>query len=357
MKQEHTTRLTKLHAWTGVALVIPLFFIALTGACLLHKDAIFVPADWRTAPPARSLTAIDAEIARLMLLPDLRMAELVKPARGMRAFHLVTNADGSLSYWRIGAVAAATSVPWRIRLENYVIEFHEHLLLGETGDIAVRIISPLAAVLIIVGFVLWWPLRRGWRSRDLLPRSAARPQLVRSHRAIAAAGSLLLITHAVTGALMANSPSIRAWLKPLTKPEATAIPAAATLGFQTGDAADAIAALRRVFDRGDISQLSPIPGAAGLQWSLRLRLPGEDHPNGRSNVTLDLANGQLIAIRDARKAGIPGSYDDTVFPLHTGTLLGPAQRWVWTLGALTLAVAVLLGALSFFRKQLSVRRP
>lgn len=346
-------QLARIHAWAGAILALPMLLIALSGASLLYKDALFVPQDWRiTQPPTPALA--DQEIVRLLSLDRLQRAASIQPARGVRGFHVIEEADGRIGYWRVGAQAPETDIPLRLRLERPLLELHEHLLLGVPGDYLVRTIGPLVALLVVLGLLIWWPMRRGWRARDLLPRSPARPQLIRSHLALGAAAGLLCLVHASTGAMMANNPAIRAWLKPLTDPRSVQLPPAAK-PFSPGDPAAAILALREVYGRGEITQLNGKTG--GSQWSLKLRLPGEDHPNGRSNMTLDLAAGRIVAVRDARISGAPGSYDDTVFPLHVGTLFGPLQRGFWLAGALSLATLATLGLVSFLRRRPQGRRP
>ncbi len=338
--------LAKLHTWVGIVVAVPLLLIALTGTILLFKDSLFLPSEWRNDAPGSG--TLDAETARLLALPALKEADSISLARGVRAFHVVTGPDGTLTYWRAGAESAEALVPARLRIEHSVLDLHETLLLGNAGDVVVRVIGPVVATLLLIGVVLWWPLRRGWRARDLLPAKSGQAQLLRAHLALGSAAAVLLVVHASTGAMMANNPSIRAWLKPLTDPKAARLPEAAHVSFEPGNPSAAILSVRSIFPRGEITQLTP--SAAGAEWSLKLRLPGESHPNGRSSVTIDLAGGRILSIRDAREAGPPGRYDDIVFPLHVGTLMGTWQRYVWAAGGASLVLLILLGAISFLRR-------
>lgn len=340
-------RLARIHAWTGAILAAPIVLIALTGACLLYRENLFVPRDWRAAQDP-TIAAADRELARLLSQEGLREAVSIQPARGLRGFHVIEYAAGGMEYWRVGAQAAEHHVPLRLRFERSLLELHEHLLLGVAGDYLVRAIGPLVALLVVAGLLLWWPMRTGWRARDLLPRSVARPRLVRSHLALGAAAGVLCFIHASTGAMMANNPAIRSWLTPLADPRALRVPSTAR-PFTPHDPSAAFEAMRGIYARGEITLLTR--ATAGPQWSMRLRLPGEYHPNGRSSITLDFDQGRITATRDARRAGIPGRYDDTTFPLHTGKLFGPLQRVLWMAGALSLAVLATLGALSFARQQ------
>jgi uncharacterized iron-regulated membrane protein len=343
-------RLATLHAWAGVVLALPLCLLGLSGAMLLFRDALFVPAAWRVADPA--VAAPDAEVARLLALPALRHARSLLLARGVRDFHFVTTADGGSAWWRVGGTAAVpvADVPLRLRLEPTVLGLHRRLLLGDAGAAVIRVLAPLAALTIVAGLWLWWPLRRGWRRRDLLVRGDGRPQLLRAHLALGSTAGLLLLVHAVSGALLANDPAIRPWLQPLADARTSAWPGGTGAPrFAPGDAAAALAAVRALYPSAAMVEIAP-RGDSPSAWSLMLRLPGEDHPQGRSTVVLDVAAGHVLALRDARLAGAPGAYDDTLLALHGGTLFGDWQRWPWLLGGIASFRLALLGGLSWWRR-------
>ncbi len=333
-------------------LALPLLLIVLSGTAMLFKDTLFVPSAWRVPPDAQHSQAdADAEAARLLSLPGLQSVDAVQLARGERDFHVVETADGSPLYWRPGAVSPSIAVPWRLRAEHLVLDLHAHLLGGDAGEIAVRVLAVFAVAVVAAGLVMWWPLRRGWRARDLLARSHARPQLLRAHLALGGAAGVLFLAHVLSGLLLAFNPPVRAWLKPYTDPAATRAPAQVSLEFAPGDTTAAFATLRRVFPFGAVTQLAPLAGADGTRWSLKLRLPGEDHPNGRSNVTFDLAAGHLVALRDARLAGAPGTYDDLLYPLHIGRLFGDAQRLLWLCGGIGLFRLITAGVTAFLQRK------
>ena len=350
MAQLRRPVLARLHAWTGVILALPLLLLVISGTAMLFKDTLFVPAGWGATHEVAPGDA-DAEAARLLALPGLQSVEAVQLARGNRAFHVVETADAAPTYWPTGAAAAADAAPWRLRADHLVLELHAQLLGGEAGEIAVRVLSVFAVAVVGVGLVMWWPMRRGWRARDLLVRSRGRPQWLRAHLALGGAAGVLFVAHVVSGLLLAFNPPVRAWLKPFSDPAATQAPAGAVLEFAPGDATAAFAALRRVYPQGVVTQLAPLATDAGTQWSLKLRLPGEDHPNGRSNLSLDLAAGRIVALRDARRAGAPASYDDLLYPLHIGRLFGDAQRVLWLLGGIGLFRLVTAGATAFLRRR------
>ncbi len=357
MSAKRRPTLARVHAWVGVTLALPLLLIVATGTALLFKDTLFVPADWRFTPGSTADSrSSDAEVARLISLPALQAADSVQVARGSRAFHVVEAASGDLAYWRVGRSQAEASVPLRLRVERVLIDLHEHLASGATGDTVVRVLGPIAVASMLVGLVLWWPLRAGWRARDLVPRGGGRPQWLRLHLALGGAAGALFLMNVTTGTLMAHNPTVRAWLKPLASAAATLTLADAQQAFAPDDGQAALAALRTVFPGGEITQLEPARGAAGTSWSMKLRLPGEDHPNGRSNITLDPAAGRILSARDARLAGVPGAYDDTLYPLHIGLLFGPVHRWFWLLSGTGLCLLLTAGLVSFWRHRMSASR-
>jgi uncharacterized iron-regulated membrane protein len=347
LTKRRSDRIRQLHRWFGLALVLPIALIALTGTLLLFRDEIFIPTEWRNAAPTALATA-DSQAIELLNKASQMDLDSAQLARGARGFHQLSLRNGVELYWLAGAAEPEMNAPWLLSVEKYVLELHDYLLLGSFGDLLVRVFGPLLVVQLLVGIWSWWPNRHGWRFKDLEPSLQGRAHVIRSHLAVGSVGAILLLVHATTGALMANNPSLRAWLKPYTPAVATDLPFRSDLSFASHDFAAAVHVLRKVFPRGEITQVSTAgDGKEKSIWTVKLRLPGEKHPNGRSTVTLDFQSGRIAAIRDARLAGVPGLYDDLLFPLHTGTLFGWANRWLWLAGALILFWTALLGTCAY----------
>lgn len=353
MRPAATRGLVRVHRWIGLALCLPLVAIATSGALLLFRDVLWVPAEWRAA--SWDAAAADTALAAALALDEAwRYVDLARPGR---AFHLV--GVDAVTTPRVLPVGAATPgpPPARLAVELWLFQLHTRLLAGESGQQVVRVVGPVAFASVVAGLLLWWPRRGGWRGRDLLgPGAGSRPGLLRWHLAWGGAAALVLLPLVGSGALMAHNPAVRSWLAPLAPPAAALPVELAGRRFAPGELAAAIGAARAVWPDGEPTQISR-PAKDPATLTVKFRLPGERHPNGRSTLTLDVEEGRFTAMRDARRGGPPAAYDDVLYGLHIGALAGPAHAWAWLAGALGLAVLTVSGVLAWLRGRRGTRRP
>lgn len=336
--------LLQVHRWLGLALALPLLVIVLSGALLLFKDTLWVPGEWRAGE--LSVAQSDAALARF--LGDDSAWLFVDVAAPGRAFHVVGYADEHALPLRVGATATEAPPP-RLAVAETLFALHTQLLAGESGKWLIRVLGPLAVVSLLVGFLVWWPRRRGWRRRDLQPASTTRLGLLRLHLAWGAAALVALLPLLLSGALLAHNPTMRAWLKPLGPVPAPLSEDIAARYFTPGDPAAALASARSLWPEGRLTQLAR-RAAGSPEITLKFQLPGERHPNGRSTITLDLDSGKVVGLRDARLGGLPAAYDDYLYGFHIAHLGGVLQAWLWLASALALLLLIASGTVAWLRK-------
>lgn len=345
MKVSTTRKLVTIHRWAGIALCVPLVMVALSGTLLLFRDSLWVPAEWRAQ--AWDMAAADGGLAAALdEAGDWSYADVARPGR---AFHTVGFDDGRAVQAVLVPGSALQAPPVRLAIELWLFDLHTRLWLGEGGRAAVRVVGPAAFLSVVIGLVLWWPRRRTWRAADLARGPTTRPALIKLHLAWGGAVVIVLLPLVLSGALMAHNPTIRAWLKPLSPPAGPLAAEVTALRFESGDLAGAIAAARAVWPDGQLTQLSR-PPAGATTLSLKFRLPGERHPNGRSTISVDLATGAVTALRDARRGGIPAAYDDLLYGFHIAELGGTAQAWAWFAGGAGLLLLAVTGLVSWWRR-------
>lgn len=348
--------LAGLHAWFGIALALPLLLLIGSGVLLLHKDALFLPRSVTAVSfDPRSPQLMSAELARLMADPGLRQVDAILLATADRPLHTVEGGDGVVAYLPVAGQGPLGDPPALLRLEGWLLRLHVELLAGEFGDRVLYVLGPLAFGVVLAGATLWWPLRRGWRWRDLRPRGASRSLQLRHHVTLGGALFLLGGLQFGTGALLVYNPQVRQWLQEVAAPRAT--PAAPAVRFEPGDYQAAAQVIFTLHPGAQATQLAPVSEAARLLWSVKLRLPGERHPNGRSLIVLDVDAGRVVRLRDARLGGLPAVYDDWLYGFHIARLWGWPQLLVWTLMSLGLAALVVAGARSFFRRNRKAAEP
>ncbi len=343
MSPRATRVLASVHRWLGLALCLPLAAVAISGSLLLFRNALWVPADWRTT--TIDIARADAALAGALAGDDRwTYVDIASPGR---AFHTIGQAEGPLAVLEVGANAGAEA-PSRLAVEHALFALHTRLLAGDAGKTLIQVMGPLAVASLLLGVWLWWPRRHGWRRRDLVRLSATRPSMLRWHQGWGAVVFVTLLPLVLSGALLAHNPAIRAWLKPLSPPVAPVPVAVAELRFEPGDLGAALVAARRAWPDGRLTQLSrSAPGADVL--TLKFRLPGEWHPNGRSLLTADLSAGRIVGLRDARRGGLPAAYDDFLYAFHIADLGGMAQAWLWLASGLVLSGLVATGVLAWFK--------
>jgi uncharacterized iron-regulated membrane protein len=332
-----------------VALALPLLLLVASGSLLLFKDPLFVPQEFELSigsqwPAGRA----QAEIAALLVDPASRDYETLWLASPRRPFHTLVAADGTARYRALVGSALPDRGYLPQRVERGVLQLHVDLLAGDAGKWLVRVVGPLAVLLVIAGLMLWWPLRGGWRARDLRPRGSTRPALLRWHLALGAAIAAFALLQFGSGALLAHNAQIRLWLQPLAP--AVAYRARELPVFPAGDARAAAQAVFALYPDATASQLIPLDDSGREQWRVKLRLPGERHPNGRSYVVVDVAAGRITQAYDARLGGLPALYDDWLYGWHIARLWGLPQAFVWLLASLAIATLAVAGVSAFARR-------
>jgi uncharacterized iron-regulated membrane protein len=328
---------------------LPLLLLVVSGAVLLFKDSLFIPQPQAaSAALPWSADRAQAEIAALLADPASRDFETLWLASPRRAFHTLVAADGTVQYRPVAGARLPRDGTLSLQVERTLLRLHIDFLAGGAGKWFVRIVGPLAVLLVVVGLILWWPLRRGWRARDLRPRGHTRTALLRMHLALGAAIAAFALLQFGSGAMLAHNSQIRSWLQPLT-PAAVERPREWP-PFAAGDARAAARAVFAIYPDATASHLIPLSQDGRLQWRVKLRLPGERHPNGRSYVVVDVAAGRITQVHDARRGGLPALYDDWLYGWHIARLWGLPQSVFWLLASVATATLAVFGVAAFARR-------
>jgi uncharacterized iron-regulated membrane protein len=168
--------LFQVHLWSGVAVGIYIFMIAVTGSVLVYRNELYRAA---TPPPIISKSSA----------PRLTDGQLTEAATRLYLGYRVVNLtrardlDQAVDIWlRRGndikrrlfdprsASDLGESVPTGIRLVSKLMDLHDNLFAGETGR-KVNGVGALGVLLIAVtGLVIWWPGIKTWRRSLLLRR-------------------------------------------------------------------------------------------------------------------------------------------------------------------------------------------
>ena len=306
--------LVLLHRWAGLLAAGLLSIAALSGMALVYRKSLLralvtpgaeLPADYAVADVGEGL----GDIA-LRYPPGERA--LIKAPGPDEPYWTLTGEDGE-----VRLLAIDTLLPhvdrWRVLdLLAWLRELHVDLLAGVAGEMAMLLAGLVALGLSLSGLVLWWPSRRQLHGRWLLPRRLESRRLLHYHRHSGAVWAPLLVLVVLTATLMLWQKLVAPLLPPVTStrlpwPEAAA---------ESTPAAWLDRASRAVPD-GWPTYIR-LPRDETRLVSVRFRLPGEWHPNGRTSVRLDLARRELVASARSDQAS-PGRHAvNLLYPLHAG---------------------------------------
>ena len=368
------------HLWAGLVLSLLLLVLGATGSVLVLKQPY-----WRLVyPELRSETAQlgPADHARAIRAAREHFGDALRsvklPQPGVGAYHLyLTDGEAFMS------VAGHRVIDrWRPRERPMALVFdlHAHLMAGRTGERVGGVVGLLGVFLVLTGVYLWWPARRRFNLRTLLPAGFSRSKLLPGHRDLGLLATPILLILLLTGSGMVFYGTAGALLNgvlsdraptPEGPPQAlvaeaaegsVATPTASTVLTSTLSApsgvtprgenpvaapVDAIRTARDIFPDGRIVFYYP-PDERGIR-GFRIKQACELHPNGRSYAYLD-AGGRVLKSVSAcdQPAGQKALY--AVYPLHAGMLDSGAYAVLTFLGGLALTLVSATGAAAYIAK-------
>ncbi|MFJ1299211.1 PepSY-associated TM helix domain-containing protein [Pseudomonadota bacterium AL_CKDN230030165-1A_HGKHYDSX7] len=235
-------------------------------------------------------------------------------------------------------------------------DLHSALMLGQTGKAVLAIAAGAYLVLMVSGLILWWPRRWPPSLRMVFDKGTLRA-LFDVHRQGGAILALLLAVCMATGAYLAWRP-IGTWITAasgqarVVAPTLPALPAAAARP-PTLDAF--AAAAQAAFPDGTIGYLLYTP-RLDRPMAVRMRLPDDPHPNGRSTVLLDPRTGRVLAAQRWSELDPGTRINSVVYPLHTGELGGVAGEILVGMLGLGLSVLGVSGIWLWWRRRAAQRR-
>lgn len=365
-----------LHRWVGLAAGLPIAVIGLTGSLLVYRGAleravhphlydVSAPVDSAPATPGRALDRVRREN------PEPRATSIQMPAAPDDPYVVWHgSAHGAEKTYvdpgtgRVLGVRPGGSDPVRA-----LFDLHVNLMGGEAGATAVGVLGLLLLLASATGIVVWWPRAGSWlQALTVHLGGSSRRVNYDLHRAggfwtvlylalLAATGSGLIF-YGAAGDLLNRATGSS---PPPAPPPSSAPPAAA--GADSGSAPAAVAAgrvdsvWRAVRDRapeGEVTFIS-LPAGPRDAISVRLRLPSELHPVGRSFAYADRWSGDLLRVDRQPEMDAGPRLLHALYPLHIGDFeLGPVPpagvRAVWALLGVTPALLVVTGFLVWYRR-------
>lgn len=342
------TVLGTIHRYLGFTTGIVLIVSATTGLALLYQAplerALYPERFAVSAGPSQGLDSLAdaAGIAR----QELRLVELPRASADPVVFF--TGSEGNLRRTWVDPVSGE-----RLGVQNdrdnplgIVFLLHTHLLAGESGELLLGWLGISAMFLLVTGIYLWWPglarLSEGFRVRRAPPVRFWREL----HKFAGIIAAPLLLMQIGTGVALIFYGFSQTALDAVTGSETSIAPPRSTWNGRSEYSMDSL--LDRA--RSAIPEATPtyleLPASSQDPLAVRLRLPGERHPNGRTFVMLDPASGEVLLREHAFDTTATKRILNALYPWHTGDFGGVLHRGATTLVAL--AVVLLAGSGAWF---------
>lgn len=334
-----------IHGWAGAVLAALLFLLSATGTLLVFKD------DYLRATMPEARAAVDLSPAALSQVTvkaeqalgpnDLRALVFATDDLGLHKAYLRNGRSAYLN--QTGEVIARWDENGRV--EDWLFDLHHRLLLGDWGLYLSGVAGLAGSLLILTGLYAVWPMRLGLR-RGLKITASSRTQLRSLHRNLGVFSAVPILLLLLTGAAMVWSAQTRAFFDQWGAPEPLPVmtvspdPVMAPIDWAAG-----FTGASRAFPDA-VPRMAIWPGGAGPA-SLRLKQPGEWHPNGRTRYVFIDA---LAQSEDALSLGAGREAFNAIYPLHAGKTGSGIYKLLTALFGLALTALSFLGLISFTKR-------
>lgn len=331
------------HRWGGLVATAVLLVAALTALPLVYKKplirALVVPGE--SLPVTYDVVVMGEELDRLARRVPGIDTYLIKAPNPEEPYWMLTGADGDLNVYSLGELEPVHRNAWLLDALEVIRELHVELMAGLFGEYLLLLAALIAVALGITGVIVWWPARKGFRWRWVLPGPTKfKVQLLmRYHRHSGALTAVMVILVSLTGVLLLWQSLVFPLLPPqpfTTRPQPIANIAAAPPSDLLRHAVAAVPDGWPTYIR--------LGREGTAEATIRFRLPGEWHPNGRTSVIFDLDSGEVRVSERSDEASVGRRLVNQAYPLHSGYGMNP----VYVFFVFVSAVAMLwLGGTGF----------
>ncbi|MBY5921856.1 PepSY-associated TM helix domain-containing protein [Ferrimonas balearica] len=362
-----------LHRWVGLVTGVAFTILTLTGVYLGAEEW------WR------QITAHGQSFQPQTLLQQgqtLDRLSEVREAAGETVtglavptsqypFYRITAGRSQYDYAASDDALLAHSERGQGGLGSVMMDLHRTFMLGRdpvlgtlTGPDLAAIITLIGAGLGLIGLVLWWPLRRGFRWRTaVIPRNTRRGELFKNHVHGATLLSLPLLLLCITGAAVTYRSQLVQWLDAKEVEYRylldTPVPAGDTW-------TERLAAAQRLIPDGEFQRVSwprfrgePKPReGVDLTHTVQLAFATPEDwfgvPNSR--VFLDLNSGQIQAAYRFDQLSLGQKLYRFIVPLHSGRLMPSGYTLTITLLCAWMSWVMITGMVAMIQGMWPKRR-
>lgn len=353
--------LITLHTYAGLIVGALLALTGITGSLLVFDHALdevlapeTVPAPLAGAP-ASLQAVLDAARAAVPGQP----AQRVHISRQPGGPHVVRfqgpeNAPGPIEVSVAPVTAEVLAVrTWGAYPMSWLYRLHYTLLAGQTGKYVVGVGGLFLLFFCLSGLYIWWPRPGQWRRALTIKRDSGAFRLTYDlHKtvgfyllpvlAVAAFSGVSMVFHGPVEQLVGTVMPLHERPKPVSRPDADALPLTVDQAVARGLDVFPNAALKRVL----------LPQGPTGTYQLALNQPGEPwSAHAVTAVWIDQYSGEVLATWDANELPAGNAFLAWQFPLHNGDAFGLAGRWLVFIAGWVPAMLFGTGLYMWWRKR------
>ena len=319
------------HKYLGLTLGLVLLFIALSGTILVFKEQLIALNFTQQIKPINSTYSIDSLAKDLTAIEKKHTADNIfyikTPTQG-RDYWWVVDTEEQIYLYSPNTLAPIIDRYYVLPIIHWLQHFHTEFLISKWGTMLNALLSIGVLVLIIAGFMSWWPGRKGFRWVYLKQLPKNRGSALRTHRALGVVTLPLLLLSLITGGGMSLQGVIGYFLKAESTPPKKA-PIENGL-LPSSSITDLLRLVQGQFPDGQITMVQ-LPKQSKPEARFRVRLKDEWHINGKSSVTINPQQKQLQVKRVTENSNARKVLN-LFYPLHSSYGL---NNWVKSLVVLT----------------------
>ena len=347
------TVLIKLHRWLGFPLGVLFIVTLLTGILTGLDDYLTLIDDYDQEYVALSNTEI-ANAISVLTARHTSLRQLVMPKESVPYFKVRMRGE-SYIYAIEDLALLAHQVSDRNGFWSYILRWHRHYNLGRTEHLGLRgaewvaWVGLLAAFISLLGLYLWWPHKRTFKVKRLVPTNNKISSYYFAHLSSGVVTLVVILVFTLTGAAI----TYRSIAKQLLLPSATS-QAVEVKGYLSPNWLSAVELASLSFPDGELTSIyppssrTPMPGSV---YTFNFVTSGDWLGYPGSKVQIDPSNGFHYGAQAFTDKSLTQQLYQMIKPLHTGLSLTPSYLF-FMLILMTLSLMMTLsGVISFVRKK------
>lgn len=349
VKAAPSRTLLSWHRWGGLIATLVLVVAAVTALPLVYKKHLIrwlvVPGE--TLPATYDIARMGEELDLLAArVPDID-TYLIKAPNPDEPYWMLTGLDDHLHAYALGTVDPVGQDHWLFDALVVIRELHVELMAGLFGEYLLLLGALIAVALGITGLILWWPARKGFRLRWIFPRPGQfKIQLLMQYHRHSGALTSLIVTLVSLGGVLLLWQSL---VFPLLPAQPFATHPQSMQNAANARPSELLARAIAAVPDGWPTYVRL--GTEGLdQASIRFRLPGEWHPNGRTSVIFDFATGEVRVSERSDDASTSRKLINQAYPLHAGYGMNEVYLFLVFISGVAMLWLGVTGVISYFRR-------